>query len=82
MELMLNSPASAPPVMEYESKGDTSGSVAATVVTAVEFSATVTVALTPPPLEVITGGSSTSVTVTAIAWLSVLVPSETWTVTS
>jgi len=48
----------------------------------VEFSATFTVALTPPPLEVITGGSLTSVTVTAIAWLSVLVPSETWTVTS
>jgi len=34
-------------------------------------------------LEVITGVNSfTSVTVTAIAWLSVLVPSETCTVTS
>ena len=59
-----------------------SGSVAATVVTAVEFSTTLTAALAPPPLEVITGASFWLVTVTAMAWLSVSDPSETPTVTS
>jgi hypothetical protein len=54
-----------------------------TVVTAVEFSATFAVAVAPPPFEVIAGANSfTSVTVTAIAWLSVAAPSDTWTVTS
>ncbi|MFC3533650.1 hypothetical protein ACFOLG_15875 [Vogesella facilis] len=39
-----------------------SGSVAATVVTAVPFSAMFTVALAPPPLEVMTGASFTLAT--------------------
>ena len=60
-----------------------SASVAATVVTAVPFSATLTVALAPPPSLVITGLLSlTDVTVTAIACVSVNVPSLTCTVTS
>ena len=60
-----------------------SGSVALTSVTAVVFSATFTVAAAPPPLEVITGGSLTLVTVTAIVWVSVPPrPSATCTVTS
>ena len=54
-----------------------------TVVTAVVFSATLTEAVAPPPFEVMTGALSlTLVTVTAMAWVSVRVPSETWTVTS
>ena len=58
--------------------------MATTVVTTVPFSATDTAAVAPPPFELITGAafSTTSVTVTAIAWLSVRVPSETCTVTS
>jgi len=60
-----------------------SASVAVTVVTAVPFSATETLAVAPAPFEVITGALSlTSVTVTAIAWVSVRAPSETLTVTS
>jgi uncharacterized membrane protein SirB2 len=56
-----------------------SASVAVTVITAVVFSATLAVALL-----VITGALSLAeVTVTAMAWLSVLPwPSDTWTVTS
>ena len=50
-----------------------------TVVTAVLFSATLTVAVAPPPFEVMTGASFALVTVTAIAWVSVSVPSETCT---
>ena len=59
-----------------------SGSVAVTVVTAVVFSATDTLAVAPPPLEVIAGASFWLVTVTAIACVSVSVPSEAWTITS
>ena len=64
-----------------------SGSVAVTVVTAVLFSATSSAAVAPPQFEVIAGGwfagaSFTSLTVTAIAWLSLSAPSETATVTS
>ncbi|MEZ5729483.1 MAG: hypothetical protein R3E48_16725 [Burkholderiaceae bacterium] len=47
--------------------------MAATVVTAVMFSATLTDALAPPPSEVMTGSLSlTGVTVTLMAWVSVL----------
>ena len=47
------------------------------MVTAVPFSATDIEALAPPPLELMTGALSlTLVTVTAIAWVSVFVPSE------
>ena len=57
--------------------------MAPTVVTATEFSATLTEAVVPPPFEVITGAnSSCGVTVTAIACVSVSVPSLTCTVTS
>ena len=60
-----------------------SASLAVTVVTAVVFSAMLTAAVAPPPLELMTGGLSlTLLTVTAMAWLSVKVPSETCTVTS
>ena len=59
-----------------------SGSVAATAVTAVPFSGTFTAAVVPPPFEPMTGASLTLVTVTAIAWLSVSAPSDTWTTTS
>ena len=57
-------------------------SVATTVVTAVEFSATLTDALTPPLLEVMTGAALTSVTVTAIACVSTSDPSDACTTTS
>jgi hypothetical protein len=54
-----------------------------TVVTAVLFSATLTAAVAPPPFDVIAGALSlTLVTVTAMSWMSVLVPSETCTCTS
>ena len=54
-----------------------------TVVTAVVFSAMLIAAVAPPPLEVMTGLLSlTAVTVTAMACVSVSVPSLTWTVTS
>jgi hypothetical protein len=54
-----------------------------TVVTAVVFSATLTAAVAPPPFEVMTGVLSlTPVTVTAMSWVSVLVPSDTCTCTS
>ena len=54
-----------------------------TVVTAVLFSATLTAAVAPPPFEVMTGALSlTFVTVTAMACVSVRLPSETCTVTS
>ncbi len=80
--LIVNFAASAPPLIEYVSDGP-STSVAVTVVTAVLFSATFRPALAPPPSLVITGATSlTSVTVTAMAWLSVSVPSETCTMTS
>ena len=59
-----------------------SGSAAVTVVTAVEFSATLTDALAPAPLEVITGASFTLVTVTLICCVSDKVPSDTLTVSS
>jgi hypothetical protein len=52
-------------------------------VTAVEFSATLTEAVAPPPFEVMTGVLSlTLVTVTAMSWMSVFVPSDTCTWTS
>jgi hypothetical protein len=60
-----------------------SASDAVTVVTAVVFSATLTAAVAPPPFELIAGVLSlTLVTVTAISWTSVLVPSDTCTCTS
>ena len=59
-----------------------SGSVAVTVVTAVPFSATVSAAVGPPPLEVIAGASLTFVTVTEINCVSVSAPSDTSTMTS
>ncbi len=49
-----------------------------TVITAVLFSATLAVAL----LVIVGVLSFTGVTVTAMAWVLVSVPSETWTVTS
>ena len=59
-----------------------SGSVAVTVVTAVVFSATEAAAVAPPPFDVMTGASLTLVTVTAIACVSIRLPSETCTITS
>ena len=60
-----------------------SASVAVTVVTVVAFSAMLIAALAPPPFDEIAGALSLRLpTVTAIAWLSVLLPSETWTTTS
>ena len=57
--------------------------MAVTVVTAVLFSATLRLAVAPPPLLVITGTLSfTGVTVTAIVCVSVSVPSLTCTITS
>ena len=57
--------------------------MAVTVVTAELFSATFAAALAPPPLLVITGLLSfTAVTVTAMACVSVSVPSLACTVTS
>ena len=50
---------------------------------AVLFSAPLTLAEAPPPSLVMTGLLSlTAVTVTAMACVSVFVPSETWTTTS
>ena len=82
VELMLNLAASSPPWIENVGPGPASGSVAATVVTAVVFSATGTVALAPPLLEVITGTSFTLVTMTVTAWVSRSEPSLALTVTS
>ncbi len=57
--------------------------MAATVVTAVVFSATVTdVAAAPPPLVMTGVRSFTGFTVTAIAWVSLRLPSLTCTVMS
>ena len=62
---------------------ETSESVATTVVTAVPFSAMAMAAVLPPPFDMITGVPSLLfVTVTAMAWVSVSVPSETCTTTS
>ena len=71
--------ASAPPVMlNVSGCPGRSASLAVTVVTAVVFSAT----LTAPP-EVMAGVLSlTAVTVTAIAWVVLRLPSLTCTVTS
>ena len=81
--LMLNLAASAPPVMEKVSVAPASASVATTVVTDVPFSATLTAAVAAPPFEVMIGVLSlTLVTVTAIVWVSALVPSDTCTCTS
>ena len=84
LALIVNLAASAPPMIEYVSVcAGRSASVAVTVVTAVVFSATLTAALAPPPLLVMTGVLSlTGVTVTAIACVSVSVPSLTCTITS
>ena len=73
--LIVNLPASTPPIMEYV-KLSRSPSVAATVVTTVEFSATGTVAVTPP---VITGtaASATLVMVTEIVSTATAAPSVT-----
>ena len=79
---IANIAASAPPLMLKVSVDAASGSVAVTVVTAVVFSAIDTAAAAPPPLEVMTGASLTLVTVTAIACVSMRLPSETWTITS
>ena len=80
----MNRAASAPPLMLYVSVcAGRSASVAVTFVTAVEFSATLTAAVAPAPSLVMTGALSlVALTVTAIAWLSVSVPSLTCTVTS
>jgi len=58
---IVNLPESAPPEIEYVS-GWTgrSASVAVTVVTAVEFSVTLVDAVAHPPLEVITGATSST----------------------
>ena len=65
--LIVNLPASTPPIMEYV-KLSRSPSVATTVVTATVFSGTETVAETPLPSLVITGtaASATLVMVTVI----------------
>ena len=55
-------------------------SIEVIVVTAVVFSLSVTEPVAPPKNEVIAAG--TSVTVTAIAWVSVRVPSLALTITS
>ena len=80
--LIVNRPWSAPPARLKVSVAPASGSLAVTVVTAVVFSAMLAVALVPPPPEVIATGSLVLVTVTAMAWVSVSAPSETWTTTS
>ncbi len=82
---MANLAASAPPLIEKVSVcAGKSASVAVTVVTAVVFSATLTEAVAPPPLDVISGLLSLpGVTVTAMACESVPpAPSLTSTVTS
>jgi len=58
---------------------EASTSVASTSVAEVWFSFTDTVAVSPPPSEVITGFSFTSATVTVMLCTSVVVPSETVT---
>ena len=79
---MLNFAASAPPAIEYTG-APPSTSLAVTVVTVVWFSAALTLAVAPPPLDVITGASLTLVTVTAMACVSLApLPSATCTVTS
>ena len=52
------------------------------MVTARLFSATETAALAPPPFEVMAGASLTLPTVTAIAWVSMKLPSLAETTTS
>ena len=85
---MLNFPASAPPAMvNVRGCAGRSASDAVTVVTVVPFSATLTAAVTPAPLLVIEGAtlpgaSTTSVTETAMACVSVSAPSLTCTITS
>ena len=82
--LIANFAASAPPTIEYVSVcAGRSASLATTVVTVAEFSAMLTLASAPPPLDVITGAVSlTGVTVTAMACVSLSAPSLTCTVTS
>ena len=82
MASIVNRAASAPPTMLKVTIAPASGSVAVTVVTAVVFSATEAAAVAPPPSDVMTGGSLTLVTVTAIACVSTRLPSETCTITS
>ena len=80
--LIVKSPASAPPTIEYVG-APPSMSVEVTVVTAVWFSAALTAAVAPPPFDVMTGASLTLVTLTAIACVSLPpLPSLTCTVTS
>ena len=74
---ILNLAESAPPVMLYvrpEPSVSPSGSVDATSVTDVWFSAAFTAAVAPPPSEVIVGASFTFVTVTVMSWTSVRLP--------
>ena len=52
------------------------------MVTALWFSAALTLADAPPPLLVITGASLTLVTVTDSVCVSTSEPSETWTETT
>ena len=58
---MTNLATSAPPTIEYTAVPP-STSLLVTVVTALVFSATLTDAVVPPPLLVITGASLTAVT--------------------
>ena len=80
MALILNLAASAPPTMAKVGAVP-SGSVAVTVATTAVPSAVEAVALAPPPPEVITGVSAALVMVTDRVWVSVRMPSETWTTT-
>src|SRR5437773_193299 len=69
--LMVNLAASARSEERRVGKDWASGSPATTVVTAVEFSATLAVAVAPPPFELIAGASLTLVTVTVFAGVAV-----------
>ena len=81
--LIVNFAASAPGTIAYASTAPLSGSLAATVVTAVWFSLTLTEAVARPPFEVISGASFRLLTVMARACVSIPPsPSETWTTTS
>ena len=80
--MIANRAPSRPVMMDQVRLAPASGSAATSVVTVVLFSTPVMTVDGPPPPEVMTGASLALVTVRLMVWVSVSVPSETWTMTS
>src|SRR5947207_3141764 len=78
-ELMENFAASAPPALLYARVVEASASVASTSVTAVVFSGTLMLAVSPPPLLVICGVEFVRFTVKTTSRWSLASPSVTRT---